>query len=98
MNTTNMIQSRYLNQIKKMIRSEISPKAKVFIFGSAVKTGRFHDLDIGIEGLTDDSAVSRLREKFEDSTIPYSVDVINFSKVDKQFKQTVLKDRVIWLT
>lgn len=93
-----MIKQRYLNQIKQLIQTEIPPKVRVFIFGSAARDDRFHDLDIGIEGLSDKISLGQLRDRLEDSTLPYSVDLIDFDRVDEDFKQSVMKDKVLWLT
>jgi hypothetical protein len=40
--------------------------------------------------------VSLLKEKIEQSTIPYSVDVIDLSETDETFRQKVLNEGVIW--
>lgn len=94
----NMIKRRYLNQIKKIIQAELPSEAKVFIFGSAVTDDRFHDIDIGIEALADESAISSLRDTFEQSNLPYHVDVIDFNHVDQDFEELVMKGKVLWLT
>lgn len=81
-----------------MVQTELPPQAKVFIFGSAVEGDQFHDIDIGIEGLSDTSCVNHLQELFEESRLPYNVDVIDFDRVDENFKHSVMKEKILWLT
>lgn len=63
---------------------------KAFIFGSwAIGDNRkFSDIDIGIESKRKLSfhLIARLREDFEESNLPYAVDVVDFSGTTKQFK------------
>ena len=37
-------------------------------------------------------------EDFEKSNIPYKIDLVDFSKVDKNFKNKVKEEKIIWLT
>ncbi len=37
-----------------------------------------------------------LKEKFENSNIPYKVEIVNFNIVSEEFKQEALKDIEIW--
>ncbi|GIW60534.1 MAG: hypothetical protein KatS3mg087_1600 [Patescibacteria group bacterium] len=72
---------------------------QAFIFGSQA-TGmaqRSSDLDIGIEGPELPlEVIGELREKLEDSDLPYTVDIIDFSTVNQQFKN-VAKNTIITL-
>ncbi len=93
-----MLTASDISVIKKIIYSRLDPEAySAFIFGSRA-TGegqRFSDIDIGIEG-KELSPVARieLEEAFEESDLPYNVDVVDFSIVRENFK-TVAKQRVI---
>ncbi len=71
-------------------------KDEVFIFGSRA-TGthkKFSDIDIGIKSSNPDLSykLSCLEEGFEESNIPYRVDVVNFSKTSKNFKEVAKKE------
>ena len=73
---------------------------KVFVFGSRA-TGtnlKFSDVDLGIEPKKQISPglISRIEEAFENSNLPYKVDVVDFSKVSEKFKEVAMKD-VIYL-
>ena len=94
-----MIRTKYQNQIKTVITKHLGRKVKIFIFGSSVKDKKFNDIDIGVMGGNiRESKLSLISEELENSPLPYKVDVINFNKVDKKFKEKVLEDKILWLT
>jgi predicted nucleotidyltransferase len=70
---------------------------RVFLFGSrALGTGRpTSDIDLAL--LSDDplpaDLVARLKGEFEESTIPYTVDVIDLSQVDEPLRERVWRER-----
>jgi len=72
----------------------------VYLFGSRAKgtQGRFSDIDIAVlpkdplpEGL-----LASLREKLADSHIIYTVDVVDLSLVDDDFRNKVLQEGILW--
>ena len=75
-------------------------KDKAFIFGSwAIGDNRkFSDIDIGIESKRKLplEIVGRLQEAFDESNLPYAVDVVDFSGTTKQFRE-VAKQAIITL-
>lgn len=85
-----MLDKRILSEIKQIIYHSLDKKKyKAFIFGSRVigRARKFSDIDIGIMGkrsLGEDILV-KLKQDFEDSDIPYTVDVIDFSTVSSRF-------------
>jgi len=67
---------------------------RVFIFGSRA-TGRakkFSDYDIGIIGKkpVEWKALSLADEAFEESDLPFKVDLVDFSLVSDKFRKTAL--------
>lgn len=93
-----MIKERYLKQIETLISETAkNQKIKAFIFGSSIKEKNFGDIDIGITGKIDEKTINRLKETFEESTFPYFVDVINFNKVSKAFKENVMDQKILWI-
>ncbi|HHT9140371.1 MAG TPA: nucleotidyltransferase domain-containing protein, partial [Candidatus Tripitaka californicus] len=58
----------------------------------------FSDVDIGIvpSGELSDRELAILRERIEDSNIPYKVEVVNFSEVSEGFKKSALKGAIVW--
>ena len=73
---------------------------KVVLFGSRAR-GDFvntSDVDIGIipgEGF-DKKKLVLLREHIEDLNIPYTVEIVDYSLVSKDFKKINLKEAMIW--
>ena len=73
---------------------------KVFLFGSrATKDNhRFSDMDIGIipgKNL-DEKILFELREKLNESVVPFKVDIVDFTNVSENFKNEALKNIVDW--
>lgn len=96
-----MLDEITISEIKKIIFQFLNPqKDKVFIFGSrAIGNGRkFSDIDIGIEShkKISEELVEDIQEKFEESDLPYTVDVVNFSQVSDRFRD-VAKQKIIYL-
>ena len=91
------------NKIQKDIRHIIARtipserQVESFLFGSFVRERHFHDIDVGLLGATA-REVAKTREEFEESRFPFKVDVIDFSKAEKEFKEKVFQDGVVWLT
>jgi len=92
---------KYLNMLKKIILSIVdTKKVMVFLFGS--RLSRCHssiaDADIGL--LADEKLPANLyhkiRNSIDESIIPWEVDIIDFTRADKTFKDETLKDIVIW--
>jgi predicted nucleotidyltransferase len=75
-------------------------KYKVFLFGSRVngQARKFSDVDIGIEGSerVPFTVMMQIRDAFEESSLPYFVDVVDFHNVDQKF-EAVAKKNVIYL-
>ena len=97
-----MIDKKYLEIIKKILQKSISNKSyKVFIFGSRVmgKNRKFSDIDLGILGTKPLSAKEfiTIKDKFDESDLPYRVDLVDFSNVSERFKHQALNNIInIW--
>ena len=57
-----------------------------------------NEQDIGIipKGNFDTKKITLLKERIEQSNIPYKVDVVNFNEVGDAFKQEALKEYITW--
>lgn len=87
-----MLQKKYLDQIKKILWQHLDPKKdKTFIFGSwAVGDNRkFSDIDIGIKSTRKIPypTIFKLKNAFEESNLPYTVDVVDFASTTKKFRE-----------
>ncbi|MBU1323418.1 nucleotidyltransferase domain-containing protein [Patescibacteria group bacterium] len=94
-----MLKKKYLDIINKILWVHLDKsRDRAFIFGSwAIGDNRkWSDIDIGIESKRKITfeILSRLNEDFDESNLPYAVDVVDFSGTTKQF-QAVAKQAVI---
>ncbi len=93
-----MIKDKYLKKITERVNVFSGNKnIEVFVFGSSLKKEHFGDVDLGIQGEIKDLEIRKLKESFDDSTLPYFVDVINFNKVSDDFKENVFNNKIIWI-
>jgi len=91
-----MLDQNTINFLKKTARNYIPDKSyKVFVFGSrATNTNRkYSDIDLGIMGPKplSASAYVSLKQDFQESDLPYRVDLVDFSNVSDKFKQVSLR-------
>ncbi len=90
---------RYFNWVKREVDSFFKDRKNVqaFLFGSGLEQEVFGDIDIGLLGNVLEKDISQLKEKFSESTFPYFVDLVDFNKVKKGFKENVLNNKVLWI-
>lgn len=82
-------------QIKNIILKYLSlEKYQVFLFGSRVngKAAKYSDYDIGILGKNALPSKTKMliEESLEESNIPCKVDIVDFSLVSSNFRNTAL--------
>lgn len=90
------LEQKYIDFIKNIIKKELT-NYKLYIFGSRVKNTakKFSDIDIAIESVELTEIIkSRLESLFENSTIPYEVDIINLDSISETFKNIIKDDLV----
>lgn len=86
-----------LATIEKILREHLSTQTEVWLFGSRV-TGRakpYSDIDLAIKAeqpLTLD-VLARLADSFENSSLPYKVDMVDWYAIDDEFKQIIERER-----
>jgi uncharacterized protein len=72
----------------------------VILFGSRSRGdySRVSDIDIGIlpKKNLDKKKLVLLKEKIDDLNIPYTVDVVDLSKVSEAFREKALREGIIW--
>ena len=92
---------KYLLMLKEIVLSLIDQdKVVVFLFGSRA-SGHARsrtDVDIGLwsQETLPRQLYHRIRNAVDDSIIPYKVDIVDFTRVDPEFKIIALKDIEIW--
>jgi predicted nucleotidyltransferase len=85
-------------EIVKNILTEIVPDIEVFAFGSRV-TGpakEHSDLDLLLKGkgIIDKTVMRKLKTAFEDSDLPFRVDVLDWTSTKKGFREMIEKQAV----
>lgn len=82
----------------EIIKSIFKDTDGVFFFGSRVKGDhkKFSDLDVCIkrDKLVPDLELSLLREQFEESNLPYIVDIIDYQRVSEDFQKRVDETKI----
>ena len=95
-----MIDRTYVHEVENTI-SGFDPAGanRYFLFGSATRSDRFGDIDLGVLGnKASHKKLSELRERFQDSILPYTVDIVDFDEADADFRDYVLKnEQVVWM-
>jgi uncharacterized protein len=91
----------YLSELKKLVLNYIAQRPiKVYLFGSraAGTARRTSDVDIALWPMEaiPSHFFSDLRELVEESTIPYTVDIIDLSQTDPGFRQKIIEKGIIW--
>ncbi len=77
-----------------------SQRVRVFLFGSRGRgtATRSSDIDVALvaEVPLIAGTLARIREALEESTIPYTVEVVDLSTADEAFRRHALVDAVPW--
>lgn len=96
------LEARYIEFIVNTLKKNISDKnVKFYIFGSRAKGNykEYSDIDIAVDlngqKLYEDILTNILLE-FEDSVLPYEVDVVDLNAIDEKFKN-LIKDSLVEL-
>lgn len=101
MSSVSPIYQKSVQDLKSLI-TEIFKDENVIVilFGSRARGdySRVSDIDIGIlaEKSLDKRKLVLLKEKIDDLNIPYTVDVVDLSKVTEAFREKALRDGVVW--
>ncbi len=91
-----------LKIVQQILRNTLPVNAKVWVFGSRAtwKTKKSSDLDLAIDAgrpLTREEN-STLEEIFDESDLPYKVDMVDMHIVSDTFKTIIERDMVeLWI-
>lgn len=91
-------QKKYFNWLKDdLIYLTRWKKIEIFLFGGSIKRDNFWDIDIWIQWEVEERDEIAIKWYFEEATFPFYIDLVNFNKVEKNFKENVLNNWVIWI-
>ena len=84
------------NMVKGIFAGE---EVVVVLFGSRARGDHLEtsDIDIGLllKGTMNKHKLTQLRERIEDSNIPYKVDVLDLSRTSEEFTERALREGII---
>jgi predicted nucleotidyltransferase len=95
------VTTRALEEVRRIVLDVVSEKnVKVYLFGSWARgeATRLSDIDVAIDPHVPlpRGTLARLRERLEESHIPYHVDVVDLTRTAPEFRHRVLAEGVLW--
>ena len=92
------VRADHFEWVKKILTDHV-PQANVWAFGSRAKwlAKDTSDLDLCVDAQQPLSFVQMglLKEAFEDSDLPYKVDVVDWATTSESFRKIIERDRVV---
>jgi len=86
-------------QLLSALLTQHLPQTLVWAFGSRVK-GNFRpdsDLDLVVfSKATQSASISELKEAFEESSLPFSVDVLAWDEIGQDFREHILEKYAVF--
>ena len=101
MGATDIAESESVAQARAIVLRRLAGHgARVFLFGSRARSDGHPGSDIDIAVLPEQplpaGLLGELREALEESTIPQTVDVVDLSETDSDFRTRVLAEGIEW--
>ena len=91
------IRPDHLRIVRDVLHRHLPAGVKVWVFGSRASwtTKDSSDLDLALDGETEipRRSLSELETAFEDSDLPYTVDVVDLKRIGERFRRIVTKQR-----
>ena len=92
------IDPEHLDQVRAILSAHLPSDIAVLVFGSRAKGGakRYSDLDLALKGPAriDPSVLARLADAFEESSLPWRVDVVDYNALEPTFLAAIESDLV----
>ncbi|MFI4957214.1 MAG: nucleotidyltransferase family protein [Gammaproteobacteria bacterium] len=93
------ISPEHLTLVKDILLKHLPPEAKVWVFGSRArgKVKQYSDLDLAINlhgQVISIELLAALSFDFQESDLPYKVDIIDWNSIDKSFQNAIKNDLV----
>lgn len=90
----------HLALVLKILHVHLKPNTRVWVFGSRAlgKARKNSDLDIAIESNNQPLSIktlAALAEDFDESNLPYKVDILDWLNIDDSFRSHIEPDRIL---
>jgi predicted nucleotidyltransferase len=89
------LSAHYLEKVRTILRQHV-PQYEVRAFGSRVSRAAkgYSDLDLAVvaSGKLNDDILRHLREAFEESDLPFRVDVLDWHDISPDFQEVIEKE------
>jgi hypothetical protein len=89
-----------LEEVRRIVLAAVGEDGVVYLFGSWARgeATRTSDIDVAIDPYDTfpRGMLARLRERLEESHVPYRVDVVDLRRTDPEFQRRVLAEGVLW--
>ena len=88
------LEEKYIDFIRKTIRQYLQV-GKIYLFGSRTKgtSRKYSDIDIALDCPNlNENILLKIKNDFENSTLPYEVDVLDLNNISETFKQHIKQD------
>lgn len=84
------------NILLEFFRKELPASTKVYLFGSRARgdAKSASDIDIGFLNLPKKPSIGDLEEKIENLNIVYTIDLVDLSKVGKDFYKQAMSEAI----
>jgi predicted nucleotidyltransferase len=95
------IEPRHENTVLDILRQFLTPQITVWVFGSRAKHNAkpYSDLDLALESSDntkiDINLIIKLETAFEESDLPWKVDIIDMNDISETFRDIVIKNRCL---
>jgi predicted nucleotidyltransferase len=93
------IEQKHLKIIQSILKQHLSNNIKVWVFGSRAKKNarEFSDVDLVLEAKAPVpiQLLADLASDFEESDLPYKVDLIDWTSTSESFKEVISEQRVL---
>ena len=85
------LDKKYITFIKEKITKYL-PDCKIYLFGSRVKgtAKEYSDIDIALDSKNlNENILLKIQNEFENSTLPYEVDIADLNNISETFKNHI---------
>jgi predicted nucleotidyltransferase len=95
------ISSDHFKTVATILKKILADNSRVWVFGSRLKKviKPYSDLDLAIDCLQQSLTIEMLadlREAFEESDLPYKVDIVDMNRISPGFLSIINADKVLF--